>query len=304
MGHVSDFGFMRFLFQFLLSFLRISANVVVGVNTLPQIVKALVLYYGGLLVVNGEMTGGELVTFILYLSALAESFNSLAGIYATLTRAVGGADKVFELMNREPQFTRPSHVDEERVAESVAKHAKRVVGIECTRVVEQRVKGLHPEECAGEITLSNVEMRYPSRPQRVVLDDLSVTIPPGAIVALVGSSGSGKSSVVSLIQHLYEPTKGEVCIDGVPVSSPSGDMSLSTHLLYLTRTFASLEGARTKPRMDIETCCCRYAGTYARKSFDQVTCYFPDHPIPNTLSSSCYFTQSLHGRFGATLYMD
>jgi ATP-binding cassette, subfamily B (MDR/TAP), member 9 len=198
------------------------------VNTMPQIVKALVLYYGGLLVQSGVLTGGQLVSFILYLSALAESFNSLAGIYASLTRAVGGADKVFELLMREPKHKTPTHVDEARVEESIRQYKKRLVGIEFSKVAEQRVKGVSPESCKGEITLKNVEMRYPARPQRVVLDDLSVTIPAGSIVAFVGASGSGKSSIVSLIQHLYEPTGGEVCIDGIPVHELSHEWLTQT----------------------------------------------------------------------------
>jgi ATP-binding cassette subfamily B (MDR/TAP) protein 9 len=56
-------------------------------------------------------------------------------------------------------------------------------------------------------------MYYPARPQRKILDDLTLEAPPGKVVALVGASGGGKSSIVSLVQHLYEPRKGEVMID-------------------------------------------------------------------------------------------
>ena len=62
-------------------------------------------------------------------------------------------------------------------------------------------------------------MYYPARPQRKILDGLTLEAPPGTVVALVGASGGGKSSIVSLIQHLYEPSKGEILIDDQKVEN-------------------------------------------------------------------------------------
>jgi ATP-binding cassette subfamily B (MDR/TAP) protein 9 len=183
------------------------------VNVLPELVTALVLFYGGLLVQSkgsDHITGGQLVSFILYLSSLSNAFGSLGGIFASLTRAVGAADKVFELMHRKSQLTPPTHQDPERL-EGINKST--LLGVEASRTMEQRAHGLSPDVCEGEITLKNVEMRYPARPQHLVLKGLDLHIPAGAVVALVGASGSGKSSIVSLIQHLYEPGAGSVYID-------------------------------------------------------------------------------------------
>jgi ABC-type multidrug transport system fused ATPase/permease subunit len=196
------------------------------VGCLPELVKALVLFYGGLLVQSdgpNHITGGQLISFILYLSYLSAAFSSLGGIYASLVRAVGAADKVFELMNRTPQLTRPSHVDTERIERAFASKKKGILSVDATCVIKQRATGLYPETCTGEITLKDVESRYPARPQRVVLDGMDLKISPGTVVALCGVSGSGKSSVVKLIQHLYEPSRGEVCIDGIPVQELSAD---------------------------------------------------------------------------------
>jgi ATP-binding cassette subfamily B (MDR/TAP) protein 9 len=196
------------------------------VGALPELVKALVLFYGGLLVQSdgpNHITGGQLISFILYLSYLSSAFSSLGGIYASLVRAVGAADKVFELMNRTPQMTRPTHVDNQRIERAFANHKKGVLSVDSTCVITQRAMGLYPETCAGEITLKDVQSRYPARPQRVVLDGMDLKISPGTVVALCGVSGSGKSSVVKLIQHLYEPSRGEVCIDGIPVQELSAD---------------------------------------------------------------------------------
>ena len=85
------------------------------------------------------------------------------------------------------------------------------------KTTAHRRRGLRPQTCRGQISLENVELHYPARPQRRVLNGLSLEIPPGSVVALVGSSGGGKSSVMSLIQHLYEPSAGRVLLDGKEV---------------------------------------------------------------------------------------
>lgn len=200
------------------------------VNVLPELVTALVLFYGGLLVQSegpDHITGGQLVSFILYLSSLSNAFGSLGGIFASLTRAVGAADKVFELMHRKSQLTPPTRQDPERL-EGMSKST--LLGVEASRTMEQRAHGLSPDVCEGEITLKNVEMRYPARPQHLVLKGLDLHIPAGAVVALVGASGSGKSSIVSLIQHLYEPGAGGVYIDDNEVGSYS-QVALYTYVI-------------------------------------------------------------------------
>lgn len=170
-------------------------------NALPELVKALVLFYGGLLVQSkgsGHISGGDLISFVLYLSALSGAFNSLGGIYAMLVRAVGAADKVFELMNREPRVTTPSNVDEDRVDHALQNRGKHILGVHSTKVIELRAKGLYPEKCAGNITFEDVHSRYPARPERVVLDGLNLSIPAGSIFALVGESGGGRFFVCDL----------------------------------------------------------------------------------------------------------
>lgn len=199
------------------------------INALPELVKALVLFYGGLLCQNNDITSGDLISFVLYLSSLSGAFNSLGGIYAVLVRAVGAADKVFELLNRKPKITAPSHIDPARIdaavgqANSSNSTSTLLGGVKMTKVVEQRARGLHPETCEGRIEFRNVHSRYPARPDRVVLQGLNLTIQPGTVCALVGESGGGKSSIVKLIQALYEPYEGQVCIDGTSVTELSHD---------------------------------------------------------------------------------
>lgn len=185
---------------------------------LPQLVFALVVFYGGLLVRNGDISSGELVSFLLYLSSLSDAFASIGYVFSSLTQAVGAADKVFELIHRQPRMKAPDSENESLLRDAQSDLSSRgIIGIRALKVREHRLRGLAPESCRGEIELENVELYYPSRPRKRVLDGLSLKIEPGTVVALVGQSGGGKSSIVSLIQHLYEPNSGRVMLDGQEV---------------------------------------------------------------------------------------
>ena len=77
--------------------------------------------------------------------------------------------------------------------------------------------GLKPERCEGRITLENVQFNYPSRPTVPIVKDLSLTVEAGSTVALVGASGSGKSTIISLVERFYDPLSGVVRLDGVDI---------------------------------------------------------------------------------------
>ena len=143
---------------------------------------ALVLWYGGRLVVGGEMTPGELTSFILYTLTVAFSIGALGDLFTDFMRAAGAADRVFALIDREPKI--PLH------------------------------GGRTLPKVEGRVALVEVEHRYPSRPEVVVLDRLSLALEPGKVMALVGPSGSGKSTVAALVQRLYDPNAGQVTLDG------------------------------------------------------------------------------------------
>lgn len=73
------------------------------------------------------------------------------------------------------------------------------------------------EEVSGEVEFVHVEFVYPSRPDSVILNDFCLRVPAGKTVALVGGSGSGKSTVISLLQRFYDPVEGEIRVDGVAI---------------------------------------------------------------------------------------
>ena len=230
-----------------------------AITSLPQLVTAVVLFYGGLLVMadgNDHITSGELVSFLLYLSSLSDAFNSIGYIFASLTQAVGAADKVFELIHRKPVRKRPTTSDDETVGGVLVADTKNTFN----NIQQFRSAGVRPVGCAGEVTLNKVTLSYPARPERKILNEMTLFVPAGAVAALVGPSGGGKSSIVSLIQNLYEPQNGDIFIDGVKISDLSPDW-LSKNVAVVSQEptlFArsikrnimyGLEGTESEPTM-------------------------------------------------------
>jgi len=78
-------------------------------------------------------------------------------------------------------------------------------------------EGVKPSKVIGEITFENVDFNYPSRPDVQVVKDLTLTFPAGKTTALVGASGSGKSTIISLVERFYDPLAGCVCLDGLDI---------------------------------------------------------------------------------------
>ena len=144
-----------------------------------------VLWYGGRLVVSGQMSVGDLTQFLLYLMVVAFSVAALGGLWGDFMSALGAARRVFEILERKPAFS----------AQTGAK-----------------LKSL-----TGEVEFRDVDFSYPARPDVTVLKNLSLRLEAGRSIALVGASGSGKTTVASLLVRLYDPTRGAILIDGHPI---------------------------------------------------------------------------------------
>jgi ATP-binding cassette, subfamily B, bacterial MsbA len=145
-----------------------------------------VLWQGGQLVLEGALTPGALVKFLLYAITVAAAVGSLASLFGSYQEAVGAAQRVFELLEMRPTVAEPE----------VATPLHRPV--------------------RGALALEQVSFRYaPDLP--LALDDVSLSIAPGEVVALVGPSGAGKTTVASLIPRFWDVTGGRITLDGVDV---------------------------------------------------------------------------------------
>ncbi|KAI0673480.1 multidrug resistance protein 1 [Trametes maxima] len=148
---------------------------------------ALAFSFGTTLINHGHANAGEVVSVILSILAGSFSFALLAPEMQAVVQACGAAAKLYETIDRVPIIDSASTTGEK------------------------------PERCIGEISFDHVNFNYPSRPDVPVLKDLSITFPVGKTCALVGSSGSGKSTIVSLIERFYDPIQGTVKLDGIDV---------------------------------------------------------------------------------------
>jgi ATP-binding cassette subfamily B protein len=143
-----------------------------------------VLWIGGLDVVAGRITGGELASFVFYAAVVASAAGALSEVMADLQRAAGATERLFELLDQTPQITAPA--------------APRPL----------------PSPLVGALRFEQVRFAYPSHPERPVLNDLDVAVEPGTTLALVGPSGAGKTSVFQLLMRFYDPDAGRVLLDG------------------------------------------------------------------------------------------
>lgn len=148
---------------------------------------AVVVWMGGRMVISDEMTMGDLTAFLLYTLMVAVSMGALAGLYADFMKAMGASQRVFELMEQTP------------VLEKSGDHEL--------------------NDVSGGIQFQQVSFAYPSRPDVPVLNGLDLAVSSGEIVALVGASGSGKSTVAHLVSRLYDPNDGAVLVDGIDLTT-------------------------------------------------------------------------------------
>jgi len=145
-----------------------------------------VLTYGGSLISRGELTTGELTSFALYSSMVGLGAASIAAFLADLAKGLQSAARIFEIIDRIPQM---------------------------------KDEGLELPSVTGEIRFERVSFSYPTREGAPLFRDLNINIPAGTNIALVGASGSGKSTIASLLSRLYDPDEGVITIDGVPLST-------------------------------------------------------------------------------------
>ncbi len=148
---------------------------------------AAMLWVGGHDVLEGRISSGELTAFIFYAVMVAASVGAISEVYGDLQRAAGATERLLELL----------------AAKSLILPPENPVAL--------------PEKVVGRVELDAVDFVYPSRPDYLAINQLSLDIPAGSSLALVGSSGAGKSTLVDLLLRFYDVQSGSISFDGIDI---------------------------------------------------------------------------------------
>jgi ABC-type multidrug transport system fused ATPase/permease subunit len=168
---------------------KLNAAYFPSVEMLSGVAVAVIVLYGGYQAIEGHITIGTIVAFVAALSNLFEPIQQLSQLYATYQSGMAALEKIFQLLDEKPDL-------------------------------EDRHDAIELERIVGEVDFDDVSFAYKKRrgddsvEQVLALDRVSLQIPPGQTVALVGATGAGKSTMAKLIARFYDPTSGAVLVDG------------------------------------------------------------------------------------------
>ena len=185
--------------------LKLSAIFHPVVEAISSLGTVIVVGFGGWLVLKGRLSIPDIVGFLLYLNLFYQPISTLARVTEDLQQSIAGADRVFEVLDTEPDI----------------KDSPDAIEIANSR---------------GEITFNDVSFDY--NPSNPVLQGISFTAKPGQMIALVGPTGVGKTTIISLIARFYDPTQGSILLDGndlrhIALSSLRNQISIVLQDIFL-----------------------------------------------------------------------
>lgn len=157
-----------------------------GIGVMFMTTLVVIFWYGGLEVLAGRLTTGDLVAFIFYAFSISRSISQMSRLYTDINTAVGASDRIFELLDEVPEI----------------KDAEHAVAVERVR---------------GQVIFDGVWFEYEQ--ERPVLKDISMEISAGQTIAVVGPSGAGKTTLINLIPRFFDPLRGKIMIDGIDIKT-------------------------------------------------------------------------------------
>jgi ATP-binding cassette, subfamily B, bacterial len=154
-----------------------------------------VVWYGGNLVLQGELAFQDLFTFIIYTGFIGGSVGGLGDMYAQIQRTIGASERILEILGEHSEVSVELKVESRKLENDKSKNSN-----------------------FPKIKYQNVAFSYPSRPDMEVLRDISFEVKSGEKIALVGYSGAGKSTIVQLLMRYYKLSGGQILVDGKDIS--------------------------------------------------------------------------------------
>lgn len=165
---------------------QLGATLTPIVEFLGAIGVTIIIWYGGREVINGHLTAGALIAFLIYVVNITNPIKRLSRVYGNIQRALAAAQRVFDVLDTEPEI--------------------------------QDMPGARPlPAITGRVAFEQVTFSY--KPGEVALDDISLVAEPGQMLAIVGPSGAGKTTIANLIPRFYSPEGGRITIDGYDIKT-------------------------------------------------------------------------------------
>ena len=175
-----------------------------SVNFVNNLSLALISMFGAILFLKGKLTPGNLSTFVLYSRKFSGPINEIANIFSELQSSLSAAERVFRLMDEDPE------------AEDLPE-AKDIAGV------------------LGNVLMQDIDFSYDGI--KTVLKNLNLKADKGALVAIVGPTGAGKTTIINLLMRFYDPVKGEISLDGTPYLDITRSSLRSSYAMVLQDTW-------------------------------------------------------------------
>ena len=201
-----------------------------SVNFVNNLSLSLVSFFGALLFLNGSVSIGSISSFVLYSRKFSGPINEIANIIGELQSAFSAAERVFRLLDEPPE---PA----------------------------DRADAVDLKAVDGEVALEHVRFGY--TPDREIIHDLSLSVPKGALIAIVGPTGAGKTTIINLLMRFYDVDSGEIRLDGRPIGDMTRrslrlnySMVLQDTWLFNGTVYENIAyGSETATRADVERVC-------------------------------------------------
>ncbi len=175
-----------------------------SVNFVNNLSLALISMFGAILFLNGKLTPGNLSTFVLYSRKFSGPINEIANIISELQSSLSAAERVFRLIDEEPE-------------------------------AEDLPDATEISDVAGNVEMKNIDFSYDG--VKTILKNLDLKAEKGSLIAIVGPTGAGKTTIINLLMRFYDPIKGEITLDDKPYLSITRDSLRSSYAMVLQDTW-------------------------------------------------------------------